>query len=142
MNTLRAALFPTHYPLRLPEHIDGRGRLTEVVRAHGGQGQTFVSTTKPGSTRGEHFHLSKFERFAVLIGKARISLRKLFSDEVVCFDVDSASPEVVDMPTMWAHNIRNFGDTDLTTLFWTHTLFDVDASDTYPESVALEAPRR
>jgi UDP-2-acetamido-2,6-beta-L-arabino-hexul-4-ose reductase len=135
-NTYRAALFPEHYPIALTAHRDDRGRLVETVRAHGGQGQTFVSTTRPGVTRGEHFHLGKIERFVVLSGAARISLRRVCTDRVVSFDVSGDNPAVVDMPTMWVHNITNTGDTEVTTLFWTHSLFDADNPDTYWEPVA------
>lgn len=138
-NTLRAARFPTGSPMAMTPRSDDRGRLVEVVRAHGGQGQTFVSTTKPGITRGEHFHLHKIERFVVLSGQARISLRKLFSGDTVSFDVDGATPAAVDMPTMWAHNITNTGDGELVTLFWTNELFDPAAPDTVPERVELPA---
>jgi UDP-2-acetamido-2,6-beta-L-arabino-hexul-4-ose reductase len=136
-NTYRAALFPRHYPIALKTHGDDRGRLVETVRSHGGQGQTFVSTTRPGVTRGEHYHLNKVERFVVLSGEARISLRRMFSDEVVSFDVSGDRPAVVDMPTMWVHNITNTGDAELTTLFWTHSLFDPENPDTYWEPVSL-----
>ena len=135
-NTLRAARFPAHYPILLTQRTDARGSLTEVVRAHGGQGQTFVSTTKPGITRGEHFHLRKVERFVVVGGAARISLRRLFTDDVVSFDVTGDSPAIIDMPTMWVHNITNTGAGELTTLFWTNDLFDPSAPDTFPEAVA------
>jgi UDP-2-acetamido-2,6-beta-L-arabino-hexul-4-ose reductase len=135
-NTLRAACFPARYPISLTQRTDARGSLTEVVRAHGGQGQTFVSTTRPGITRGEHFHLHKIERFVVVGGSARISLRRLFTDDVVSFDVTGDAPAIIDMPTMWVHNITNTGAGELTTLFWTNELFDPDAPDTYPEAVA------
>jgi len=134
-NTLRAARFPDHSPILLAPRRDERGQLTEVVRSHGGQGQTFVSTSKPGITRGEHFHLRKVERFVVLSGEARICLRRLFTDEVVNFDVTGHNPAIVDMPTLWVHNITNVGTSELTTLFWTHVLFDPDAPDTFPEPV-------
>lgn len=134
-NTYRAGLFPSAYPIALVPRSDDRGRLVEAVRAHGGPGQTFVSTTRPGVTRGEHFHLRKIERFAVLAGRARISLRKCLTDELVEFDVDGKAPAVVDMPTMWSHNITNVGDTELLTLFWVNELFDPDAPDTHPEPV-------
>ena len=136
-NTLRAALFPEHYPIALTVHTDDRGRLVETVRAHGGQGQTFVSTTRPGATRGDHFHLHKVERFVVLAGQARISLRKALTDEIVSFDISGDQPAVIDMPTMWVHNITNTGDTEVVTLFWTDTLFDPSDPDTYWESVSL-----
>lgn len=135
-NTLRAERFPERYPIGLSPRTDDRGSLVEVVRAHGGQGQTFVSNTRPGVTRGEHFHLHKVERFVVLSGAARISLRKLFTGDVVSFDVAGDVPVALDMPTLWVHNITNTGDTELVTLFWTHELFDPAAPDTYPQPVA------
>ncbi len=138
-NTYRASLFPGNYPMPLSAHEDARGRLVETVRAHGGQGQTFVSTTRRGMTRGEHFHLGKVERFVVVAGSACISLRKLFTTEVVRFDVSGDVPQVVDMPTMWVHNITNTGSTDLTTLFWTHSLFDPQSPDTFWEPVDVAA---
>jgi UDP-2-acetamido-2,6-beta-L-arabino-hexul-4-ose reductase len=139
-NTLRAAMFPSHYPIPLSTRSDGRGSLIEVVRAHGGQGQTFVSSTRPGMTRGEHFHLRKIERFVVLAGQARITLRRVFSRETVAFSVTGVRPCIVDMPTLWTHNITNTGSSHLSTLFWTHELFDPGRPDTYPEPVAV-APR-
>jgi UDP-2-acetamido-2,6-beta-L-arabino-hexul-4-ose reductase len=139
-NTLRAALFPGHYPIPLTVRADQRGDLVETVRSHGGAGQTFVSTTRPGVTRGEHFHLRKIERFVVLSGRASIKLRRMFTDDVVTFDVVGDHPCVVDMPTSWAHSITNTGDTDLTTLFWTNELFDPSAPDTYPEPVDRQTP--
>ena len=134
-NTLRAAMFPANMPIPLTAHADVRGRLVETVRSHGGQGQTFVSTTRPGVTRGEHFHLRKVERFVVLSGTAKITLRKLFSSKLVSFDVAGVTPAAVDMPTMWAHNITNTGDQELTTQFWSSVLFDTQAPDTHQESV-------
>ncbi|MFC4144991.1 NAD-dependent epimerase/dehydratase family protein [Micromonospora mangrovi] len=134
-NTYRSHCFPEHYPLPLPRHADARGELVEAVKSHGGQGQTFCSTTHPGVTRGEHFHLAKVERFAVLRGTAEISLRRVDHDEVIRFAVDGSTPVVVDMPTMWTHNIVNTGSDELFTLFWTNEVFDPDRPDTYPEPV-------
>jgi UDP-2-acetamido-2,6-beta-L-arabino-hexul-4-ose reductase len=135
-NTYRAALFPAGYPIALTPRSDQRGRLVETVRSHGNGGQTFVSTTVPGVTRGEHYHLTKIERFVVLSGQATIALRKMFSTEVLEFPVTGEHPVLIDMPTMWAHNITNTGDTEVTTLFWTDTLFDPEHPDTIPEPVA------
>ncbi|WP_163543774.1 NAD-dependent epimerase/dehydratase family protein [Occultella kanbiaonis] len=139
-NTFRASRFPDRSPIQLTPRADQRGRLVEVVRSRGGEGQTFVSTTKPGVTRGEHFHLRKIERFVVLAGSARISLRRLLSDQVVSFDVSGEVPCAIDMPTMWAHNITNTGESELTTLFWTNELFDPEAPDTHPEKVGPASP--
>lgn len=135
-NTYRAALFPTHYPIVLEPRVDARGRLVETVRSHGMGGQTFVSTTVPGITRGEHYHLHKIERFAVLSGTARISLRRLFHTDRIDFDVTGENPVAIDMPTMWVHNITNTGESELTTLFWTDSLFDPEHPDTFPVPVA------
>lgn len=134
-NTLRAAMFPTHYPIPLVRHTDHRGSLVETVRAHGNEGQTFFSTTAPGETRGQHFHLRKAERFVVVEGQARIALRKVLTNEVVAFDVDGLSPSIVDMPTLWTHKITNTGRGELITTFWTNELFRPLDTDTYPEEV-------
>jgi UDP-2-acetamido-2,6-beta-L-arabino-hexul-4-ose reductase len=141
-NTLRSSMFPAAYPIPVVLKSDKRGDLVECVRSHGGQGQSFVSTSVPRMTRGEHFHLGKVERFLVLRGRARISLRRLFHDEVVSFDVSGVEPVIVDMPTMWVHNITNTGSDELVSFFWTHTLFDPDAPDTYAEKVDLTTGRR
>lgn len=135
-NTYRARVFPDGYPRALQQHADARGRLVETVRAHGGQGQTFVSTTVPGATRGDHYHLRKVERFVVVEGEAIIRLRRVWHDEVLEFAVSGQEPAVIDMPTMWVHNITNTGAGPLTTMFWTNSLFDPAAPDTYWEPVS------
>ena len=109
-NTYRSYRFPDHYPLKPKTNSDERGTLFEAVRVHGSTGQTFLSTTRPGFSRGDHYHLSKIERFCVLRGQARISLRKILDDKVIHFDVSGDEPAIVDMPTMWVHNITNVGD--------------------------------
>ncbi|MBF9130880.1 capsular biosynthesis protein [Plantactinospora sp. S1510] len=134
-NTYRSHCFPAHYPLPLTRHADRRGELVEVVKTHGGAGQTFCSTSRPGITRGEHFHLAKVERFAVLRGTAEISLRRVGHTEVTRFAVGGDEPVVVDMPTMWAHQITNTGPDELLTLFWANEIFDPARPDTYPEPV-------
>ncbi|MFG1799632.1 NAD-dependent epimerase/dehydratase family protein [Micromonospora carbonacea] len=134
-NTYRSHLFPAGYPIPLVRRADHRGELVEAVRSHGA-GQAFCSATRPGVTRGEHFHLAKVERFVVLRGRAEIRLRRVGGRGLVRFPVDGAEPVVVDMPTMWAHDITNTGDGDLLTLFWTNDLFDPARPDTYPEPVA------
>lgn len=139
-NTLRYRLFPDHFPVSLQRHTDRRGSLVETVRSMGGQSQVFLSTTRPGITRGEHYHLRKVERFTVVGGQARIQLRKVCGGpEIISFDVSGDAPAVVDMPTMWVHNITNTGSTDLITMFWTNELFDPETPDTYWEPVAERA---
>lgn len=131
-NTLRAAMFPHAYPLRPVPRSDERGTLVETVRVHGGTGQAFVSTTNPGYTRGNHYHLNKIERFQVISGTGLIKLRKVFTDETVEFVVTGDEPAVVDMPSLWTHSITNIGDGPLTTFFWANELFDPRHPDTWP----------
>ncbi|GGM04658.1 MULTISPECIES: polysaccharide biosynthesis C-terminal domain-containing protein [Micromonospora] len=137
-NTYRSHCFPAHYPIPLARRADERGELVETVRMHGGTGQTFCSTTRPGATRGEHFHLVKMERFVVLRGTAEISLRRVGDDRVLRFAVSGREPVIVDMPTMWAHKLVNTGTEDLVTLFWTNELFDPARPDTYREPVEAD----
>jgi len=134
-NTYRAALFPDHYPIGLTPHRDARGSFVETIRCRGGEGQTSVSTTAPGITRGDHYHLKKIERFAVVSGSATIELRRMFTNEVLTFPANGDQPAAVDMPIGWAHNITNTGEDVLITQFWSHELFRPEAPDTFPEPV-------
>lgn len=137
-NSLRAAMFETNIPIRFTKHTDPRGSFVELVRLRGGGGQTSFSTTMPGITRGNHYHLRKMERFVVLNGQARISLRKAFTDQLVSFDVTGDEPCAIDMPTGWSHNITNTGSGVLTTLFWINELFDPSDPDTFAMVVENE----
>ncbi len=134
-NTYRSYTFPAQSPVRLTRHGDGRGSFFEIIRSHGGSGQSSFSTTVPGISRGDHYHLRKLERFTVLAGEAVISLRKLFTNEVFEFPVTGAVPQSIDMPTMWAHKIVNVGKSDLYTSFWSNDIFDPTHPDTFAETV-------
>ena len=133
-NALRGALIQDDRLTAPVKHSDERGWLVETVKAGSG-GQCFVSTTKPGITRGNHFHRRKVERFFVLQGKGQIKLRKLFTDDVIVYDLDGDSPSYVDIPTLHTHSITNTGDTELITLFWADEFYDPENSDTYFENV-------
>ncbi len=133
-NTYRSYLSPDNLPVCVTLHKDERGTLFEAVKSENG-GQTFLSATKPGVTRGNHFHYHKVERFFVVKGEAIIRLRKLFSDEVAEIRVNGIEPTYVDIPTLHTHNITNVGDGELLTLFWSHEIFDPENSDTYFEQV-------
>ena len=133
-NTYRSYLFPDFYPFGLTVHTDERGRLFEAVKEASG-GQTFLSDTAPGITRGNHYHVNKIERFIVVEGRARIQIRRLFSTDVAEFDVSGDEPCLVDMPTLHTHNITNTGDSTLMTLFWSSEIFDPDNPDTYFQAV-------
>lgn len=133
-NTLRSYYYPARYPWEVTTHTDVRGHLFETVKSVGG-GQCFFSTTKPGITRGGHFHRRKFERFMVVGGQATIRLRRLFDAQPHEFVVDGDRPAYVDIPTLHTHAITNIGTGELRTLFWAHEIFDPEHPDTYAHPV-------
>lgn len=128
---------PTRFDLGdlLVRHSDARGDLVETVRSRAGEGQVFVSTTRPGVTRGNHFHTRKVERFVVLSGRAVIGLRRVGFEQPLNIAVSGDAPAIVDQPTLWTHNITNVGDTELLTLFWVNEIFDPSDADTFPQPV-------
>ncbi|MBM4403002.1 MAG: NAD-dependent epimerase/dehydratase family protein [Candidatus Cloacimonetes bacterium] len=133
-NTFRSYLPTAYFPRPLKVNADYRGIYVEVMKYMSG-GQTSFSTTKPGITRGNHFHTRKVERFAVIKGKASIKLRKTGTDQVFEFVIDGSQPAYVDMPVWFTHNITNIGDDELVTLFWINEFFDPTDPDTYFEEV-------
>ena len=116
------------YPMELKK--DNRGDLFEWIKSED-FGQIFVSTTKPGITRGNHYHHTKTEKFLVIRGEAEIGLRPIDSDHVITYKVNGSEPTVVDIPTGYTHNITNTGQTELITLFWANEIFDTERPDTY-----------
>jgi len=133
-NTYRSYLFPAKVPVELELKKDARGCLFEALKSHNG-GQTFLSSTGSGITRGDHYHTLKFERFLVIKGRACIRVRKLFSAEKHEFFVDGDKPQYVDMPALHTHNITNTGDGELLTMFWSNEIFDPADPDTFRETV-------
>lgn len=131
-NTYRSYVPVAAIPLR--EHADDRGSFVEMARSWGGTGQSSFSTTVPGITRGNHYHRRKIERFVVLAGKADLSLRRMFTDQVVTIEA-SGEPIALDQPTGWTHNLTNIGEGTLYTCFWTNEIFDPTNPDTYAEPV-------
>lgn len=122
------------FPFHLKLNTDDRGSFVETVKLNSG-GQISFSTTKPGITRGNHFHTRKAERFAVIKGKARIELRRVGTDKVLGFELDGSRPSFVDMPIWYTHNITNIGTEDLYTIFWINEHYDVSDPDTFFEKV-------
>ena len=124
----------TFFPFHLKLNSDDRGTFVETVKLHSG-GQVSFSTTKPGITRGNHFHTRKAERFAVIKGMARIELRRVGTDNVLSFELDGEKPSFVDMPIWYTHNITNIGPDDVYTIFWINEPFRAEDPDTFFESV-------
>tara|TARA_B110000238_G_C15709464_1_gene261903 strand:+ start:27 stop:413 length:387 start_codon:yes stop_codon:yes gene_type:complete len=123
-----------HFPVKLNQHTDPRGSFVEIIRLGIG-GQVSFSTTKPGITRGNHFHTRKIERFAVIKGKALIQLIKIGSDEVLDFYLNGDEPAYVDMPIWYTHNIKNIGEDVLYTNFWINEPYNLEDADTFFEDV-------
>ena len=134
-NTFRSYIdHRNHFPVKFTKHSDDRGSFVEIIRLGVG-GQVSFSTTKPGIARGNHYHIRKIERFAVIKGKALIQLRKIGTDDVINFELDGEQPAFVDMPIWYTHNIKNIGNEILYTNFWINETFDADDADTWFEKV-------
>lgn len=135
-NTFRSYIdVDAYFPRPYTQHSDSRGSFVELIRLHD-HGQVSFSSTHPGITRGNHFHTRKVERFAVIQGKARISMRKYGTDIVHHFDIDATQqPAYVDMPVWYTHNITNTGSESLVTVFWINEFFNPLDADTYLETV-------
>jgi len=134
-NTFRCYIdAQSHFPVLLKKNEDERGIFVETIKLHSG-GQISFSTTKPGITRGNHYHTRKIERFVVLQGEARIQLRKIGTNEILNFTLSGENPAYVDMPIWYTHNITNIGKTELITQFWINEMFDSNDPDTFFEPI-------
>ncbi|HWP68930.1 MAG TPA: NAD-dependent epimerase/dehydratase family protein [Rectinemataceae bacterium] len=116
------------YPLEMKR--DDRGWLAEFIKSPS-FGQVFVSKTKPGITRGNHWHHTKVEKFLVISGKALIRFRKIGDKNILEYPVSGDELRVVDIPVGYTHSITNIGETELITLFWADEIFNSAAPDTY-----------
>lgn len=116
------------YPLKM--NVDERGSFTEVIRTKE-RGQFSVNITKPGITKGNHWHHTKNEKFLVVSGQGVIRFRQIHSDEIIEYFVSGDELVVVDIPVGYTHNIENTGDTDLVTFMWANESFDPNKPDTY-----------
>lgn len=116
------------YPLKMNE--DNRGSFTEFIRTPE-RGQVSVNVSKPGITKGNHWHHTKNEKFLVVSGEGLIRFRKIDSDKIIEYRVSGAKLEVVDIPTGYTHSIVNIGDTDMVTIMWANECFDPENPDTY-----------
>lgn len=121
------------FPLKM--NVDARGSFTELLRTEK-CGQFSVNISKPGVTKGQHWHHTKWEFFIVVSGKGLIQMRKIGSDEVLNFEVSGEKIEAVHMLPGYTHNIINLSDTeDLVTVMWANELFDPNKPDTFFEVV-------
>lgn len=123
-----------NFDYELDIKTDNRGCLAEFVKSSG-FGQIFVSRTKPGITRGNHYHHTKTEKFMVVEGKGIIRFRKIGDDKVLEYPVSGEEFKVLDIPPGYTHSIENVGDTEMVTLFWACEIFDPTHPETYYEPV-------
>ena len=121
------------FPLKM--NTDARGSFTELLKTEN-CGQFSVNISKPGVTKGQHWHHSKWEFFIVVSGTGLIQQRKLGTDEVLEFRVSGENIQAVHMLPGYTHNIINLSDTeDLVTLMWANECFDPQKPDTFYEAV-------
>ena len=119
----------------LKMNCDARGSFTELLKT-ASCGQFSVNISKPGITKGQHWHHSKWELFIVVSGRALIQQRRIGSDEVLNFEVSGEKIQAVQMLPGYTHNIINLSETeDLVTLMWANEAFDPQKPDTFYETV-------
>ncbi len=116
------------YDLKM--NCDNRGSFTEFIRTPE-RGQVSVNVSKPGITKGNHWHHTKNEKFLVVSGEGLIRFRKIDSDEIIEYRVSGDKLQVVDIPTGYTHSIVNVGENDLVTVMWVNECFDPEKPDTY-----------
>lgn len=137
-NHLERSLYST-YLSYLPEdqfgyllkmNMNQHSSFTEIIRTLD-RGQFSVNISKPGITKGNHWHHTKNEKFLVVSGHCLIQFRKIDSDEIITYDVSGEKLEVVDIPCGYTHSITNIGDTDSVTFMWSNECFDPNHPDTF-----------
>ncbi len=121
------------FPLKM--NVDDRGSFTEVLKTLN-CGQFSVNVSKPGITKGQHWHNTKWEFFIVVSGHGLVQMRRIGSDEVLNFEVSGEKIEVLHMLPGYTHNVINLSDSEnLVTLMWANEIFDKDRPDTFFEVV-------
>jgi UDP-2-acetamido-2,6-beta-L-arabino-hexul-4-ose reductase len=120
------------YDLKM--NIDNRGSFTEFIKTID-RGQVSINISKPGITKGNHWHHTKNEKFLVVSGEGVIRFRKINSTEVIEYHVSGNKLQVLDIPPGYTHNIENLGTTDMVTVMWANEPFDKNKPDTIYEEV-------
>ena len=119
---------------KLDMKVDHRGSLAELFKSSY-FGQIFVSKSKQGVVRGNHYHDHKVEKFCVINGQAEVKLRSVLSRHVVSYVVSGNKLEIIDIPPGYTHSLENLTDQELTVLFWANEAFDPKNHDTYNNEV-------
>ena len=123
------------FSYKLKMNVDNRGSFTELVKSLD-RGQVSINISKPGITKGQHWHNTKTEKFIVVAGTGIIQLRKIGTDEIVEYRVSGEEITVVDMIPGYTHNIINLSETEnLVTVMWCNECFNPERPDTFFEEV-------
>jgi len=117
------------FSYELKMNVDQRGSFTEFLKTPD-RGQVSVNISKPGITKGNHWHHTKNEKFLVVSGHGVIRFRKINSEEVIEYFVNGDKLQVVDIPVGYTHNIENLSNTDMVTIMWVNEIFDPKKPDT------------
>lgn len=140
-STFLSYLDPADFAYPLVSNVDARGSFTEILHTPE-RGQVSVNVAKPGVTKGQHWHRSKWEKFCVVSGEALIRVRRVGVDDagktfpIVEYRVSGDVPTVVEMAPGYTHSITNVSETsDLVTVMWANEVFDPAFPDTYYEEV-------
>ncbi|WP_410208623.1 capsular polysaccharide biosynthesis protein CapF [Fusobacterium sp.] len=134
-STYLSYLAPNNFAYKLKMNVDNRGSFTEIVKSLD-RGQVSINISKPGITKGQHWHNTKTEKFIVVAGIGLIQLRKIGSDEIIEYKVSGEEITVVDMIPGYTHNIINLSETEnLVTIMWCNECFDPNRPDTFFEEV-------
>lgn len=128
-STYLSFLPETDFAYDLKMNTDNRGSFTEFLRTPD-RGQVSVNISKPGITKGNHWHHTKNEKFLVVSGEGLIRFREIDSDEIIEYRVNGNKLQVVDIPVGYTHSIVNTGETDLVTIMWVNESFDPNNPDT------------
>ncbi|MGL5416430.1 MAG: NAD-dependent epimerase/dehydratase family protein [Clostridium sp.] len=118
------------FSYNLKMNKDDRGSFTEFIKSKD-RGQVSVNISKPGITKGNHYHHTKNEKFLVVSGEGIIQFRKIDSNEKIEYEVSGKELKVVDIPVGYTHNIINTGKEDMVTIMWVNEIFNQEVPDTY-----------
>ncbi|WML55183.1 capsular polysaccharide biosynthesis protein CapF [Neobacillus sp. PS3-12] len=129
-STYLSFLLENKFSYDLKMNCDHRGSFTEFMRTPE-RGQVSINVSKPGITKGNHWHHTKNEKFLVVSGDGLIRFRKIDSEEIIEYRVSGEKLQVVDIPTGYTHSIVNVGEKDLVTVMWANECFDLNKPDTY-----------
>lgn len=143
-NGLQRALYATYishlptdgFQYRVPRHGDPRGVFVEMLKTPD-HGQFSYFTSKPGVTRGEHYHHTKTEKFLVIQGTARFGFRNIETGETHEVTVQGGDGTIVESVPGWTHDVSNIGETELVVMLWANEIFDRSHPDTFPLKVGM-----